>query len=176
MVYKIAVKGIPMVIVIFLAYYGLPMLIQAFATVFGIQTNPHTVPNWVIIIVALTSCVSAFQAEIIKGSLNAFDKGQAEAAQSLGYSQWQLFRRVLFPQMIVSAIPDLVNSFMVIMKAMSLAFAIEVVDIFAKSQLTAALNFYYLEAFLVAVVFYMLIAFAVTKMADSIESRLRLRS
>ncbi|MGO7624217.1 hypothetical protein ACC687_39975, partial [Rhizobium ruizarguesonis] len=56
------------------------------------------------------------------------------------------------------AIPDLANSIMVIMQALSLVFAIEVVDIFAQSHLTAALNFYYLEAFLIAVVIYMVIA------------------
>ncbi len=133
-------------------------------------------PNWVIIIVALTACVSAFQAEVVKGALNSFDSGQSDAAHSLGYSNWQLFRRVMFPQIIVAAIPDLANSFMVIMKALSLAFAIEVVDIFAQAQLTAALNFYYLEAFAIAVLFYMVIAWVVTRVADKIEAALRVRT
>jgi L-cystine transport system permease protein len=62
---------------------------------------------------------------------------------------------------------------MVIMKALSLGFAIEVVDIFAQSQLTAALNFYYLEAFLIAVVVYMVIAYIVTYAADRTERVLR---
>jgi L-cystine transport system permease protein len=62
---------------------------------------------------------------------------------------------------------------MVIMKALSLGFAIEVVDIFAQSQLTAALNFYYLEAFLIAVVVYMVIAYVVTFVADRLERSLR---
>ncbi len=82
----------------------------------------------------------------------------------------------MLPQVIVAAIPDLANSFMVIMKALSLGFAIEVVDIFAQSQLTAALNFYYLEAFLVAVVIYMVIAYAVTQIADRTERALRVRT
>ena len=174
--YKITFKGIPMVVVIFLAYYGLPMALQSLNALPGIEINAHSMPNWVIIIVALTACVAAFQAEVVKGALNSFDSGQADAAHSLGYTNGQLFRRVLFPQIIVSAIPDLANSFMVIMKALSLAFAIEVVDIFAQAQLTAALNFYYLEAFLVAVVFYMVIAWVVTKVADKIEAALRIRT
>ncbi|OIQ73885.1 hypothetical protein GALL_444700 [mine drainage metagenome] len=65
---------------------------------------------------------------------------------------------------------------MVIMKALSLAFAIEVVDIFAQAQLTAALNFYYLEAFVICVMFYMVIAYLVTKMADRMEAALRVRT
>lgn len=174
--YKIAFKGVPMVVVIFLAYYGLPSALHYVVSLFGIDYNAHSMPGWVIIIVALTACMAAFQAEVVKGALNSFDSGQADAAHSLGYTGGQLFRRVLFPQIIVAAIPDLANAFMVIMKALSLAFAIEVVDIFAQAQLTAALNFYYLEAFAVAVVFYMVIAWAVTKLADKIEAALRVRT
>jgi len=174
--YKVTFKGVPMVVMIFLAYYGLPLALQFTAALFGVQLNAHAMPNWVIIIVALTACVAAFQAEVAKGALNSFDTGQSDAAHSLGYTGSQLFRRILFPQVIVSAIPDLANSFMVIMKALSLAFAIEVIDIFAQAQLTAALNFYYLEAFVITVMFYMAIAYFVTKMADKLENALRVRT
>jgi len=154
----------------------LPPALHFVATLLGVEVNAHSLPNWVIIIVALSACVAAFQAEVWKGALNSFDNGQSDAALSLGYSGGQLFRRVMFPQIIVAAIPDLANAFMVIMKALSLAFAIEVVDIFAQAQLTAALNFYYLEAFLIAVVFYMVIAYLVTRIADRIEAALRVRT
>lgn len=174
--YKVTFKGIPMVVVIFLTYYGLPPALHFVATLFDVEINAHSTPNWVIVIVALTACVAAFQTEVVKGALNSFDAGQSDAAASLGYTNGQLFRRVMFPQIIVAAIPDLANAFMVIMKALSLAFAIEVVDIFAQAQLTAALNFYYLEAFLIAVVFYMVIAYVVTKVADKIEAALRVRT
>ncbi|MCW0000574.1 amino acid ABC transporter permease [Pararhizobium sp. YC-54] len=174
--YKVVFKGVPMVIVIFLGYFGLPPALQFVASAFGMEINAHATPNWAILVVALTACLAAFQAEVVKGALNSFDKGQADAALSLGYKSSQLFRRVLFPQTVVSAIPDLANSIMVIMKALSLGFAIEVVDIFAQSQLTAALNFYYLEAFLVAVVIYMVIAYIVTTVADKMESALRVRT
>lgn len=174
--YKIAFKGVPMVVVIFLAYYGLPAALEFLTSLVGIDYNGHSTPNRVTLIVALTACVAAFQAEVVKGALNSFDTGQADAAYSLGYRKSQLFRRVMLPQVIVAAIPDLANSFMVIMKALSLGFAIEVVDIFAQAQLTAALNFYYLEAFLVAVVIYMVIAYAVTRIADRAERALRVRT
>jgi len=174
--YKIVFKGVPMVVVIFLAYFGMPPTVEFLAHLIGLEVNGHLTPNWVTLIVALTACVSAFQAEVVKGALNSFDTGQADAARSLGYTGWQLFRRILLPQVIVAAIPDLANSVMVIMKALSLGFAIEVIDIFAQAQLTAALNFYYLEAFLVAVLIYMVIAYLVTRVADMAERRLRLQS
>ncbi|TBA20148.1 amino acid ABC transporter permease [Rhizobium ruizarguesonis] len=171
--YKVVFKGVPMVIVIFLAYYGLPPTLQFLTSLVGIDYSGHSTPNWITLIVALTACVAAFQAEVVKGALNSFDNGQADAAYSLGYKRSQVFRRVMLPQVIVAAIPDLANSIMVIMKALSLGFAIEVVDIFAQSQLTAALNFYYLEAFLIAVVIYMVIAYIVTYAADRMERALR---
>ncbi|WFR98819.1 amino acid ABC transporter permease [Rhizobium tumorigenes] len=174
--YKVIFKGVPMVVVIFLFYYSLPYIIQYLASLVGLKMNGFGTPNWVILVVALIACVSAFQAEVVKGALNSFDTGQADAAHSLGYTGTQLFRRILFPQIVVAAIPDLANSVMVIMKALSLGFAIEVVDIFAQSQLTAALNFYYLEAFLIAVVIYMLIAYIVTQIADRTEKAFRLRT
>ena len=175
-VYKVILKGVPMVIVIFLAYFGLPAALQSLYSVLRIDANAHNMPNWVILVIAVTGCVAAFQAEIIKGALNAFDTGQSDAAYSLGYTSGQLFRRGLFPQVVLTAIPDLTTSMMVIMKALSLGFAIEVVDIFAQSQLTAALNFYYLEAFVIAVVIYMVIAYIVTQIADRLERTLRLRT
>ena len=171
--YKVIFKGVPMVIVIFLAYYGLPMVINFFGGLVGSDVNGHLLPNVVTLIFALTACVSAFQAEVVKGALNSFDTGQSDAAASLGYTSRQMFRRIMFPQIIVAAIPDLANSFMVIMKALSLGFAIVVVDIFAQAQLTAALNYYFLEAFLVAVVIYMVIAYLVTLLADRTEKALR---
>ncbi|CCV08426.1 putative amino acid ABC transporter, permease protein [Mesorhizobium metallidurans STM 2683] len=174
--YKVVFKGVPMVIVIFLAYFGLPPALQFLLSSAGINFNAHETPNWVILVLAVTGCVAAFQAEIIKGALNAFDIGQSDAAYSLGYTSGQLFRRVLFPQVALTAIPDLTTSMMVIMKALSLGFAIEVVDIFAQSQLTAALNFYYLEAFVIAVVIYMVIAYIVTQIADRLEQALRVRT
>jgi L-cystine transport system permease protein len=173
--YKVVFKGVPMVIMLFLTYYGLPSIIRFMNSLLRIKIDAFGTPNWVVVIVALTACVAAFQAEIVKGALNSFDSGQADAAHSLGYKGSQLFRRILFPQVIVAALPDLVTSCMVIMKALSLAFAIEVIDIFAQAQLTAALNFYYFEAFVITVAFYMVIAYLITKTADRLEAALRVR-
>src|SRR5260221_1718681 len=62
--YKVIFKGVPMVIVIFLTYYGLPPAVQFLASLVGVHFNAHTTPNWVILIVAITACVAAFQAQI----------------------------------------------------------------------------------------------------------------
>lgn len=171
--YKVFFKGVPMVIAIFLAYFGLPHAVGVLISMFGGDPMAFTIPNWLILIIALVGCLAAFQAEVIRGALHSFDKGQSDAALSLGYEDTQMFRRIMLPQIAVAAIPDLANSCMVIMKALSLGFAITVVDIFAQAQLTAALNYYFLEAFLCAVVVYMVISYTVTRLADLLERKLR---
>lgn len=174
--YKVVLKGPPVVIVIFLAYFGLPVAFQFMASFVGIQYDAYATPNWVILVTALIFCYSAFESEIIKGALNSFDVGQSDAARSLGYSDSQMVRRIMFPQVVVNAIPDLVTSLMIIMKALSLGFAIEVVEIFGQAQILAALNYYYLEAFLAATIVYMVLAYCITLISDKAESTLRLRS
>lgn len=174
--YKIALKGTPMIIIIFLAYYGIPGAVRSVGGIVGVHIGAHAIANWMIIILALTLTLAAFQSEVVRGAMKSFDSGQADAAYSLGYKKRQVLTRIMLPQITMEAIPDLANSFMVIMKALSLAFAIEVVDIFAQAQLTAALNFYYLEAFLTAVLIYLVIAFITTQIADRSEQALRRRT
>lgn len=174
--YTVVFRGPPLIIVVFLAYFAFPPVLQFLASLIGIRFDAYWTPNWVTLVVALTLYYSAFEAEIIKGALNAFDRGQADAAASLGYTDRQMFRRVMFPQLVVTAMPDLTTSTLVIMKGLSLGFAIEVIEIFAQAQLDAALNYYYLEAFLAATITYMTIAYIITKISDRAEAVLRLRS
>jgi L-cystine transport system permease protein len=175
-IYRVTFRGPPLIIVVFLAYFAFPQILHFMASLVGINFDAFLTPNWVTLVVALTVYYAAFEAEIIKGALNSFDKGQADAAHSLGYTDRQLFRRVMFPQIVVTAMPDLTTSTLVIMKGLSLGFAIEVVEIFAQAQLDAMMNYYYLEAFLAATITYMMIAYIITKISDKAEAMLRLRS
>lgn len=172
-VFKLFLKGTPMVIYIFLTYFAFPPIVGFFTSLVGSNFDPYTIPPEITIIVALTFTLSPFQSEIIKGSFLSVGYGQIEAANSLGYTFFQRFKRVIVPQAIVAAIPDLTNSFMVIIKALSLAFLITVVDIFAKAQLLAALDFRYLQAFFVAAMMYWIISYIITNIADIFEQRLR---
>ena len=175
-IYRVVFKGPPLIIVVFLAYFGLPPVFQFLLSLIGIHFDAYWTPNWLILVTALTFYYAAFEEEIIRGALNSFDTGQSDAARSLGYTDQQMFRRIMFPQVVVTALPDLTTSTLVIMKGLSLGFAIEVVEIFAQAQLDAALNYYYLEAFLAATLTYMVIAYIITKISDTTEAMLRLRT
>lgn len=174
--FKLFLKGTPMVIFIFLTYFAFPSIVGFFTSLAGIDFDPNNISPVVTIIVALTLTLSSFQSEIVRGSFLAVEFGQVEAAHSLGYTFFQTLWRVIVPQAIVEAIPDFANSFLVIIKALSLAFLITVVDIFAKAQLMAALDFHYLEAFFIAAMMYWVISYVLTVISNKYEGRLRSRS
>lgn len=174
-VFKLFLKGTPMVIYIFLTYFTFPIIVGFFTKLIGSNFDPQTISPIITIVVALTCTLAPFQSEIIKGAFLSVNYGQIEAAYSLGYSFIQTFCRVIVPQAFLAAIPDLTNSVMVILKALSLAFVITVVDIFAKAQLLAALDFHYLEAFFMAALIYWIISIILTKISDKYEQRMRSR-
>lgn len=176
MVFKLFLKGTPMVIFIFLTYFAFPAIVGFFTSLVGSDFDPNTLSPEFMIIVALTLTLSSFQSEIVRGSFLAVEYGQVEAAHSLGYTFFQTFWRIIVPQAFAEAIPDFTNSFMVIMKALSLAFLITVVDIFAKAKLMAALDFHYLEAFFVAAIMYWAISYVLTVISNKYEGRLRSRT
>lgn len=166
-------RGTPMVVLLYLMYYALPQITHFLLSLVGIDFNPHSLEPVVTVIVTFSLTLSTFQSEIIRGSFLAVNYGQIEAAHSLGYSFFQTFWRVIVPQAVVEAIPDLMNSYMVILKALSLAFLVTVVDIFAQAKILGAMTFRYLEAFVAAAIIYWVICGTLTYFMNKYEMKLR---
>ncbi|RHW35844.1 amino acid ABC transporter permease [Lysinibacillus yapensis] len=166
-------RGTPNVVLLLLMYYALPEILSFFAGILGIEFDPNNLNPVITVIVTFTISYSVFQSEIIRGSILSIDKGQIEAAQSLGFSSWQTFRRVIVPQALVEAFPDIINSLMVIIKALSLAYLITVVDILAQAKMVGALTYRYLEAFIGAALIYWMIGIILTFVANRFELKLR---
>lgn len=170
-------RGTPIIVTIFLAYFGVPAILQSIGSLIGVQSLVSLqLEPVVLLIVALSLTLMPFQAEIARGAFNAVEHGQTAAARSLGYTYVQRLVHVSLPQAVEEALPDLTNSFMVITKALSLGFLITVVDIFAKAQMVAALEFNYLEAFCVAALFYWLLSSLIMKASDSLDKKFKLRT
>lgn len=166
-------RGTPNVVLLYLMYYALPEILTFFAGVLGIEFNANSLNPVVTVILTFSISFSVFQSEIIRGSILSIEKGQIEAAQSLGFSFWQTFRRVIVPQALVEAFPDILNSLLVIIKALSLAYLITVVDILGQAKLVGALNYRYLEAFVGAALIYWLIGALLTFISNRYELKLR---
>lgn len=166
-------RGTPNVVLLYLVYYSLPLVVTSFLSLFGVGFDPASLNSAAVVIVTFSICYSVFQSEIIRGALHSLDKDQIEAAQSLGYSTTQTLRKVIIPQVMTEALPDTMNAFLIIIKALSLAFLVTVVDIFAQARLVGAQTFSYLEAFVAAALVYWVICVALTYVVNKLENRMR---
>jgi len=166
-------RGTPNVVLLYLVYYSLPLVVTSFLSLFGVGFDPASLNSAAVVIVTFSICYSVFQSEIIRGALHSLDKDQIEAAQSLGYSTIQTLRKVIIPQVMTEALPDTMNAFLIIIKALSLAFLVTVVDIFAQARLVGAQTFSYLEAFVAAALVYWVICVALTYVVNKLENRMR---
>ena len=128
-------RGIPTLVLIFLIYLGLPQLAQGF----GIDLSG--VSKSVFIIVCLSLSTSANMAEMMRTSYLAVDKGQREAAYSVGMKEFTAFRRIVFPQAFGIAIPTFGNNIIMLFKETSLAFAIGVIDLMGKARAISSASY-----------------------------------
>lgn len=141
-------RGTPLLVQLFLLYYGLPQIFPIF----------NSLDAYTASVIGLSLHFSAYMAETIRGAISSIEKGQFEAAESLGMSKYQSFRYIILPQAFRVAIPSLMNNFIDLLKSTSLAFTLGVPEIMAKAQLEASSSFKYFESFLaVALVYWFIV-------------------
>jgi L-cystine transport system permease protein len=121
------IRGTPTLIQLFLVYYGLPKVLE----LAGIDINDWSKVIFAIITFSL-NC-GAFLSEVMRSSYLAVDRGQLEAAFSVGMGSVQAIRRIIFPQAFAIALPNLGNSVITLLKETSLAFIIGVNDIMGEA-------------------------------------------
>lgn len=128
-VYISFMRGTPMVAQVLIAFIGIPILMR---TWFGMATTGST--NLFCAVIAFSLNEAAFFAEIFRSAYLAIDKGQIEAAQSIGMSRVQTFWRVILPQTAMSALPNTTNMIIELMKNTSVGLAIGVVDLMGMAK------------------------------------------
>ncbi|WP_100400765.1 amino acid ABC transporter permease [Bacillus sp. FJAT-44742] len=144
-VYVEIVRGTPLLAQIFFLYFGLPELL-------GVNLDKLTAS-----ILAIALNAGAYIAEIVRGSVQSVEKGQAEAGRSLGLSSSQTMRYIIWPQALKRMIPPLGNQFIISLKDTSLFSAIAVTDILYQGRQYASGTFVYFEPYLMVCVFYLII-------------------
>lgn len=140
-------RGTPLLVQLFLFYYGLPQLFSSLIAITGVAAA----------VLGLTLHFSAYMAESIRAAIVGIDRSQTEAALSIGMTQSQLMRRIILPQATRVATPTLMNYFIDMIKATSLAFTLGVTELMGATQKEASGSFLYLEAFLLVAVIYWVI-------------------
>ena len=123
------IRGTPLLVQLFLVYFGLPSLIG------------RPVPPFVAAIAAMGINSGAYVAEIVRAGIQAIDRGQTEAARSLGLTAAQTMRYVIFPQAIRRIIPPLGNEFIALLKDSSLVSVIALEELLRKGQVVITRTF-----------------------------------
>lgn len=132
-IYISFMRGTPLLIQLFLAFFGIPAVLKQF----GVTTSGWQ--NEIFAVIAFSLNLGAFLSEIFRSAYLSVDRGQIEAAHSIGMNDQQTLVRVIFPQALLVALPNMSNMIIDLLKNTSLAFSIGVVDIMGKgSQLAAA--------------------------------------
>jgi His/Glu/Gln/Arg/opine family amino acid ABC transporter permease subunit len=161
------VRSTPMIAQIFLIYYGLSGILANYGLAIYINA-------WTAGIGTLALNYSAYEAEVFRAGFLSVEKGQTEAALSLGLSEEQNFFRIVLPQAIPLMIPPFVNDFIYMLKDSA------VVSVIAGTELTSILDFWRVHngnntipLFLLAIVLYLVLSLPTSYFARTFERRLR---
>lgn len=182
------VRGIPMLVLIFfIAFVGVPVVVEflnklgewalangltvigEFFTIFNIQDFPMLVRA----IIALSVTYGAFLAEIFRAGIQSIEKGQTEAARSLGMSTAQSMRHVILPQAIRNVLPALGNDFVAMVKDSSLVSVLAVRDITQIARLYAGSTFRFRESYSTLAVMYLALTVMLSFGVQFVERRMR---
>ncbi|PZG77471.1 ABC transporter substrate-binding protein/permease [Staphylococcus aureus] len=152
---------------------GTPMLVQVFIVFFGITAALGLdISALVCGTIALIINSSAYIAEMIRAGINAVDKGQMEAARSLGLNYRQTMKSVIMPQAIKNILPALGNEFVTLIKESSIVSTIGVGEIMFNAQVVQGISFDPFTPLLVAAALYFVLTCVLTRIMNMIEGRL----
>ncbi|HEY3983674.1 cystine ABC transporter permease [Cedecea sp.] len=152
-------RGTPLIAQLFMIYYGLPQ--------FGIELDP--IPSAMI---GLSLNTAAYASETLRAAISSIDKGQWEAAASIGMTRWQALRRAILPQSARVALPPLGNSFISLVKDTSLAATIQVPELFRQAQLITSRTLEVFTMYLAASLVYWVMATVLSTLQNYFENQL----
>lgn len=130
-----AMRCTPSIVLLFLVYYGLPAL----ASILAFDLNDLS--KIFFVVTAFSLSFGNVMSEIIRSSYLAVERGQYEAAVSVGLTRFDAFRRIILPQASVVALPNIINSILTLLKEGSLAYTIGLIDVMGKANLLIAMNY-----------------------------------
>ena len=140
----------------------------AFDQLLGVNVEALTAG---IIAVSLNS--AAYVSEIIRGGIDAVDKGQLEAARSLGMTQFKAMKLIIIPQAIKNILPAIGNEFVTVIKESSIASSIGVGELMYAANVVRGKTYRGLEPLIIAAVFYFIITFSLGRLLNWVERRMK---
>ena len=167
-IYTTVIRGVPELLVIYLVFFGGSGAIMFVASMFGyneyIEINAFITGSFAIGIIS-----GAYSTEVFRGAIQSIDKGQFEAAEVLGFSKFKKFYKIILPQMLRLAIPNLSNVWQITLKDTSLISVTGLVEIMRQSYIAAGSTRDPLFFYSFAAVLYLLLTFLSMKLINKLE-------
>lgn len=166
-------RGAPLIALIYFTYNLIPSALNVLVKNAGWNFDVFSINPifYAFLIIGLN--VAALSSEVFRGGLVSVDKGQMEAAQAMGLTTWQAYRRIIIPQALVNALPNLCNLTVGTFKGTSLVFVMGVQDITAIAKSAAGVNYAFFEAYLDTFVVYLVFILIIDWLFRYAERRLK---
>ena len=155
------IRGTPILLQLFIFYFVLPSLLPF------LKLSPFL---WVSFALCVNS--AAYVSEVIRSGIQAVDKGQTEAARSLGMSEGQTMRKIILPQAVRNILPALGNEFIMMLKETSLASTFFLYDLMTVCNVVKGAEFLTLEPMTIVAVIYLCMTFPLSKLVGYFEKKM----
>ncbi len=154
------IRGTPIMVQVMFIYFGLPMAL-------GMRINPMVAG---ILSIGLNS--GAYIAELVRGSFQSIEAGQAEAGRSIGLTHFQTMYYIIWPQAFKRMIPSLGNQFIISLKDTSILVVVGVGELTRTGQEIIASNFRAFEVWITVALMYLVMTLSISKVLNHIEKKM----
>jgi polar amino acid transport system permease protein len=152
---------------------GTPLLVQLFLLFFGLPQFGILLPAFLCGVLGLGIYSGAYVSEIVRGSIQSIDRGQMEAARSLGMPYRMAMRKIILPQAFVRMIPPLGNEFIALIKNSALVSLLTIDDVMHEGEKIISVSYRSLEVYLAIALIYLLLTSVTTLVLRRTERTLR---
>ncbi|CEL91214.1 amino acid ABC transporter permease [Streptococcus sanguinis] len=170
-VYLAFIRATPPILLILFFYSLFPSLLNQIFKSLGSQIDVFKFNPLYYAFIVYSLMTTGSLSEILRSAILTVDKGQLEAAQAIGLTNFQAYRRIIFPQALRSALPNLANLVINLVKGTSLVFVMTVKDITALAKIEASHSYQYSESYLVIFVIYLIICGLIQWIFRGLEKR-----
>ncbi len=152
---------------------GTPLLVQLFLLFFGLPQFDILLPAFLCGVLGLGIYSGAYVSEIVRGAIQSIDKGQMEAARSLGMSSGKAMRTIILPQAVVRMIPPLGNEFIALIKNSALVSLLTIADLMHEGQKIISVSYRSLEVYIAVALVYLVLTSLTSMALQRVEKHLR---
>lgn len=174
-IYISFIRGTPLLVQIYLVFYGIPKVIYFLQIEYGwlLAADVNSISPEFYALLAFSINLGAYLSETIRSAIESVDRGQFEAAKAIGMTPTQMMLKIIFPQALSVAIPNLGNMFISTIKDTSLVFIIGVIDIMGQAKILGSRGLAFFEVYIAVSIVYWILCILVERLLVIIEKRAR---